>query len=194
MIDLFGQVVVPVSRSVQRGKALSPTISATFGLPFSSSSHSADLQRSLESRLLQQMDERGSTSFTLTWKDQSTASGRRICALLASERNTSDKDCIGWPTPDVRMYRDLSKKGIAYAASRTRHQPSTVTTAYLKRYTNQQIPALLSGLMGFPDAWVSCAVTVTLSSRKSQQNSSKLTLQQQLEQTENEIAKLKSQL
>ena len=108
MTDLFGQEVVLVSPSARRGKALSPTIRATFGLPFSSSSRSADLQSSLESRLQVQMDGHGSILFSLTWKDQHTASGRRICALRASGRRTSDSDSIGWATPTSRDHKDGS--------------------------------------------------------------------------------------
>jgi hypothetical protein len=62
-------------------------------------STSVALQSSLANRLRAQLDSRGSTLFTLTWKERVTPSGRRICALRASVRRTSDKGCTSWPTP-----------------------------------------------------------------------------------------------
>lgn len=41
----------------------------------------------------------GSTLFSLTWNDAVTPSGRRICALRASVRHTSDNACSSWPSP-----------------------------------------------------------------------------------------------
>ena len=127
--DLFGQAVVLVSPSVARGKALSPQIRATFGLPFSSSSRSADLQSSLENRLQAQMDEHGSILFSLTWKDQHTASGRRICALVASGRRTSDSVSIGWPTPTSR--RAISAGAAEKENAREKTQEYLPLTAHL---------------------------------------------------------------
>jgi hypothetical protein len=43
----------------------------------------------------------GSTLFSLTWSDAVTPSGRRICALRASVRPTSDSGYTSWPTPTV---------------------------------------------------------------------------------------------
>jgi hypothetical protein len=41
----------------------------------------------------------GSPEYDLTWKHWDMPSGPPICALRASGRRTSGKDCIGWPTP-----------------------------------------------------------------------------------------------
>ncbi len=79
-----------------------PTI-ATSGPSCSSSSASAALQYSLESRLRALTDGRGSTLYRLTWKAQATPSGRPICALLASAPRTSASASTSspWPTPLV---------------------------------------------------------------------------------------------
>lgn len=71
-------------------------ISGPLGSP---SSASVALQSSLASRLRAQMAGSGSTLFRLTWKVWVTPSDRRICALRALERPTSDSDSSSWPTP-----------------------------------------------------------------------------------------------
>src|SRR5690606_36671809 len=40
----------------------------------------------------------GSPEYALTWKRWDMLSGPPICALQASARRISDKDCTGWPT------------------------------------------------------------------------------------------------
>ncbi len=91
--------------------------------------------------------------------------------LEHSGHDSGEGDGIGWPSPEARMWRDLSDNGKAYAAQRAQHQPSTVTRAYLHGYTSQQIPALLCGLMGYPVAWLLALVSAMQSSRKSPRNS-----------------------
>jgi hypothetical protein len=75
------------------------TTPVTSGPTGSGSSASAALQSSLESRLRAHLASRGSTLFTLTWKERVTPSGLRICALRASARRTGDSDYSSWPTP-----------------------------------------------------------------------------------------------
>ena len=41
----------------------------------------------------------GSPEYVMTWSDWDMPSGPPICALRASPRRTSGKDCFGWPTP-----------------------------------------------------------------------------------------------
>ena len=71
---------------------------ATFGLCSGGSSHSAGLQRSLESRLRAALAASGSEEYALTWKHWNIGSGPLICALRASVRRTSDSGFSGWPT------------------------------------------------------------------------------------------------
>lgn len=98
-----GRARVPASRSRPPVAAADSTTTATSGPTGSISSSSADLQRSLESRLRAAMDSAGSTLFELTWKERVTPSGSRIFARRASGRRTSDSGSSSspWPTPVV---------------------------------------------------------------------------------------------
>src|SRR5690242_21166272 len=60
---------------------------------FRSSSPSAVLQSSLESRLRARLDVHGSPEYVLTWKTWDMPSGPLICALRASARPTSGNGC-----------------------------------------------------------------------------------------------------
>jgi len=79
--------------------------SGTSGLTGSTSSKSADLQRSLENRLRQKTASVGSTLYKLTWKERTTPSGLSISALRASALRTSGKDFGSWPTPTTRDHK-----------------------------------------------------------------------------------------
>ena len=98
-----GPQAVPASRSRRPARGAASTTIATSGPSCSSSSASAALQSSLESRLRVLLAGRGSTLYRLTWKAQATPSGRPIFALLASGHRTSDSGSTSspWPTPTV---------------------------------------------------------------------------------------------
>jgi hypothetical protein len=100
-IDLFGQVVVPVSPSARQASSVAATMSATYGLRSETSSASAALQSSLESKLQDLLGSPGGTMYTQTWRLRVTPLRRRILAHTASARRTSDSDYTGsgWPTP-----------------------------------------------------------------------------------------------
>jgi len=93
---------VRASRSPTRARGAEHATLDIFGQHGSSSSASADLQRSLESRLRAATDLDGSILFALTWNDAVTPSGHRICALRASARRTSGSASTSWPTPQTR--------------------------------------------------------------------------------------------
>lgn len=98
-----------------------------FGQHSSHSSSSAALQSSLVSRLRQGLASRGSTLFTLTWRDAVTPSGRRISQLRALGRRTSDSDSSSWPTP---TRQDSASSGARdYEPSETHHAGTTLTDA-----------------------------------------------------------------
>ncbi len=99
--DLCGRAVAPVSRSPARGRVKVLPMSGISGPSGSGLSRSADLQRSLESRLKARLAGRGSTLYTLTWKEQVTPSGLRYSALRASVPRTSGTGSTGWPTPQA---------------------------------------------------------------------------------------------
>lgn len=92
-----------VSPSAMLDAAKVSTTSATFGLSCSGSSASAVLQSSLASRLTALLEGRGSTLFSLTWKEQATPAGRRYCLLRASAPRTGGTGSTSvpshWTTP-----------------------------------------------------------------------------------------------
>ena len=99
MTDLFGPVPARVNLSARQAKELGLMTSGTCGQPFTTSSKSASLQQSLESRLQAKTATLGSTLYTLTWKPWVTPSGRSRFRLRASVRRTSETGSTGWPTP-----------------------------------------------------------------------------------------------
>src|SRR5215469_16577468 len=106
--DLFGQEVAPVPASARQDKAEGLMTLVTSGLIGRDSSASADLQRSLESRLMMRLDTAGSTLFKLTWKGRTTPLGRRYLERAALARRTSGSGCTSWPTPQTH---DERKRG-----------------------------------------------------------------------------------
>ena len=99
MTDLFGLVPVLANLSARQAKALGLLTSGTSGQLLGTSSRSASLQSSLESRLRAKTSMYGSTLYTLTWKPWVTPSGVSRSRLRASVRRTSATGTIGWPTP-----------------------------------------------------------------------------------------------
>ena len=75
----------------------------TYGQSLTASSRSAALQQSLESKLAERLEWRGSTMYKLTLKRVPMQSGRSHSRLAASVRRTSDSDYSGWPTPRSTM-------------------------------------------------------------------------------------------
>ncbi|MES3152927.1 hypothetical protein O6Y00_11045 [Sphingomonas faeni] len=99
--ERYGREVARASLSPRLAKALGLMMSGIYGLRSSTSSSSAILQSSLESRLRAKTASLGSTLYQLTWKDRAGPSQLPICALRASVRRTSANDPTGWPTPDA---------------------------------------------------------------------------------------------
>ena len=65
---------------------------------------------------------------------------------------TKESASGSWPTPSARDWKDINPRGVAYAASRDRHQPSFVTEMYLRGII--ATPASIGErLMGFPQDW-----------------------------------------
>lgn len=110
----FGLAHVLASLSPRQAALAGLLTSGTSGPIGSISSTSAALNKSLVSRLLQNLALSGSTLFALTWKVRRTPSHAPICALRASARRISDSDCGSWGTPkvatgDYQYDRDGSK-------------------------------------------------------------------------------------
>lgn len=102
MTDLFGLVPVPANLSARQAKELGLLTSGTYGRHSTTSSASAALQSSLESRLRVKTQILGSTLYKMTWKAWDTGSGRSRSRLRASVLRTSETVSTGWPTPVAR--------------------------------------------------------------------------------------------
>lgn len=89
------------SLSASQAKAAGLLTSGTYGQRGITSSASAALTSSLESRLRVRMASSGSTLYRLTWKERATPSGLSICARRASAPRTSGNGSglSGCPTP-----------------------------------------------------------------------------------------------
>lgn len=109
MTDLFGAVPVRANLSPRQAKALGLMTSGTCGPISTTSSASAALQSSLESKLRAKMLPLGSTLYALTWKPWVTPSERSRFRLRASVRRTSVTVSTGWPTPLVNNVRGPQK-------------------------------------------------------------------------------------
>jgi len=102
--ERYGREVARASLSPRLAKALGLMTSGIYGLRSSTSSSSAVLQSSLESRLRAKTASLGSTLYQLTWKDRAGPSQLPICALRASVRRTSVSVASGWPTPATNEF------------------------------------------------------------------------------------------
>jgi hypothetical protein len=74
---------------------------ATYGPNGSGSSRSADLQRSLESKLQARLPTGGLTMFIKGWNRKVTPLGRLYFQLAASVRPIGERDCGLWATPNT---------------------------------------------------------------------------------------------
>ena len=97
----YGQGHARASLSARQAEEAGLLMSGTSGRTGTTSSMSAVLQSSLESRLRQRTASDGSTLYRLTWKHRDTPSLLRICALRASAAPTSGSasGLSGWATP-----------------------------------------------------------------------------------------------
>ena len=104
MTDACGLARALASLSARQARDMGLRMSGISGRHGSTSSSSAALQSSLESRLRVLLASSGSTLFTLTWKERVTPSGRPICALRASAPRTSDNasGSSGWVSPTAQ--------------------------------------------------------------------------------------------
>jgi hypothetical protein len=102
---LFGRDHVRASLSARQAEEQGLLMSGTSGRTGTTSSASASLQSSLESRLRARTASAGSTLYKLTWKQRDTPSLRKISALRASARRTSGSGSglSGWATPVVQQ-------------------------------------------------------------------------------------------
>lgn len=116
-IALCGPAPVPASPIPSRASSRATRTSATSGPYGSGSSASADLTRSLESRLRTRLDTDGLIEAQLIWRAKATQSGRRYFQLAVSARRIDATDCGLWPTP---VAQDDQKSPEAHLAMKLR--------------------------------------------------------------------------
>jgi len=133
-IDEYGQALAPANLSARQAKAMGLLTSGICGLHSTISSSSADLQASLENRLLLKTLHLGSTLYKLTWKQWVMPSGRLRSRLRASVLRTSETEHTGWPTPNTMDMID--RDGL---------RPSRVATNRASGYLTEIVP-----LAGWP--------------------------------------------
>ena len=111
--DPCGPEAVRANPSPPLANSAAPPTSDTSGPSSPDSSTNVSLQSSLASKLRQRLDGNGSPLYALTWKQWDMQSGPPICALRASARRTSDRDCggggyAGWATASSRDWKDTT--------------------------------------------------------------------------------------
>ena len=123
-IDLFGQGHHHANHSQLQETKKEKMTSDTSGPCSSISSASVSLQRSLESRLRQQLDTDGSAIYKLTWKQKATPAQWQYCQLAASTPRIKGTDCStlpsGWATPNSRDWKDTPGQTTDREAGRKR--------------------------------------------------------------------------
>lgn len=146
-LDLFGQVVVPASRSATRAKGLAKPMPDTSGPISFGSSRSAALQLSLANRLLALVDTDGSPEYVLTWKRRAMLSGVRICRLVARARRTSETVYFGWPTPDTGSNggRVSARPGAKVRPTGTKQQFNLADATQLIQFKPWNTPKVATG-------------------------------------------------
>jgi hypothetical protein len=116
-----GLVRALANLSARQAKEMGLLTSGTSGRTGITSSASAALALSLESRLRARTALHGSTLYKLTWKVRTMPSGRKISALRGSVRRNSDSGFTSWPAPVVN-----DSTGSDYAYNRGRHDSITL--------------------------------------------------------------------
>ena len=136
----FGPALALANLSATQAEAMGLLMSGISGRTSSNSSRSVALQMCLGSRLRARTALRGSTLFTLTWKQRDTPSGRSISALRASARRTSDSVCSlplnPWPTPNARDFKCGPQETYAERSGTTKGDSlSNLVTAVLASWS-----------------------------------------------------------
>ena len=119
-----GPALAPASHSVPQEDTRALPTADTSGRSSTASLASANLSRSLASRLRPVTGSTGWILYATTWKQMATPSGRLLPVQQAQARRTSVKGCTGlqtlhpdgldkiftlrgWPTPTARMGKDV---------------------------------------------------------------------------------------
>ena len=148
MTGQYGQARALVKASQEPASALGSKTKDTSGRSSTASLASANLSRSLASRLRPVTGSTGWILYAVTWKDQITPSGRLLPVQQARARRTSVKGSTGlqtlhpdgldkifvlrgWPTPTARMGKDVPyMQGLRQDGKPRLDQVSTVVFAH----------------------------------------------------------------
>lgn len=193
MIDWFGPAHALASPIRVPASAAAPTTSGTSGLTSTPSSESVDrmsssenrsprqmssaLQVRLEDALKRQLEGRGSTLYSMTWKRHTTPAGRSLSLQRASALRSSESGCTGWPTPRVGKNgghgnagraKEARLEDVAQTARGATSNGSSAATAGGGLLN----PAFTRWLQGYPPQWSSYAVSATRSAYLLQSRSS----------------------
>lgn len=168
------------SLSARQVAAMGLLTSGICGRTGSTSSNSAALQTSLESRLRARTQNLGSTLFKMTWKPWVTPSGRSRFRLRASALRTSGTDCTGWPTATTRDWKDGAEcpnvplNALLGRVAWLADSGPTLSGSPVETTSGGQLnPEFSRWLMALPPEWDDCAPTATRSSRIKPSRSSK---------------------
>lgn len=144
---LASHLVLPASERDQQ-------TSGTCGPSSSGLSTPSDRLASSVNKSLQRMLSHGSMEYSLIWKERVTPAQRRICALRASARRTSGKDCTGWPTPQSHDTHEQGKGRELTEAGRIRcHNGNThsLNLPGVAQLTGWNTPRATDGTNGGPN-------------------------------------------
>lgn len=146
-MDLFGQEAAPVSHSAKQATDLdSPTL-GTYSRRGLISAASADLQRSLASRLLARLGSFGPIGPQVVLKPRTMPSGRQFFRLLVSGVPCAETGFILLPTPSAQTQEGgLRLDGGARSRQRWKE------LGLLPDGTAAKV-AMAGWLMGYPDIW-----------------------------------------
>lgn len=186
-IDLFGLVPVRANLSAKQARELGLLTSGTFGQRSSTSSNSAALQLSLESKLQSSLQSRGSTLYRMTWKHWITPLGRRFSRLQASVLRTSESGFTGVPTPSSTIVDNKPRPPVVGSRKPTDPQigladiavwligPAQVSSGLHAATAGRARlnPAYARWLMSIPEEWDACAPTETPSVLRKRKSLSK---------------------
>lgn len=157
----YGPVPALASLSARQVKALGLQTSGISGRHGFTSSASADLQSSLESRLQRRLASAGLMELSVTWKVMATPAGRPYCQRVPQMPRIDVTGFGSLPTPS-----GTSNHGKNHVAGRIDEWGGSSNYFRGKEGGNEHLPGFELWTMGFPDAWRQLMPPATRSSRK----------------------------
>lgn len=165
-ITQYGQVPAHANLSARQAIESGLMTLGTFGRTSVGSSISASLQKSLESKLRQQMAGRGFPGYKLTSKHWDMGPQPPIYALRALAPRTSANGYIGLPTPVASEFRDFSRPEVLAKCDKggriARWICARSSNARMKNVVVGLNPSFAGKMMGYPPEWDECGAMVTL--------------------------------